>query len=114
MLCCAGGRVRHRIIAHINMLSVLGAGYDIDVTYTSRLKRAIRSTWILMMELNQIYTPVFKSWRLNEVRPCKHSPIPVLIPESALDRACLDTALPTRGHAVATWMSALKPYPIRL
>lgn len=41
-------------------------GYEIDVTYTSRLKRAIRSSWILITELGQIYRPVYKSWRLNE------------------------------------------------
>ncbi len=41
-------------------------GYEIDVTYTSRLKRAIRSSWIVMTELGQIYRPVYKSWRLNE------------------------------------------------
>lgn len=45
---------------------LLERGYEVDVTYTSRLKRAIRSSWILMTELNQIYRPVFKSWRLNE------------------------------------------------
>ena len=41
-------------------------GYEIDVVFTSRLKRAIRSTWILLQELNEVYLPVFKSWRLNE------------------------------------------------
>lgn len=45
---------------------LLERGYDIDVTYTSRLKRAIRSSWILLQELNQIYRPVYKSYRLNE------------------------------------------------
>jgi 2,3-bisphosphoglycerate-dependent phosphoglycerate mutase len=45
---------------------LLERGFEVDVTYTSRLKRAIRSTWILMTELNQIYRPVYKSWRLNE------------------------------------------------
>lgn len=45
---------------------LLERGYEVDVTYTSRLKRAIRSSWILMMELSQIYRPVYKSWRLNE------------------------------------------------
>jgi 2,3-bisphosphoglycerate-dependent phosphoglycerate mutase len=34
--------------------------------YTSRLKRAIRSTWIILQELNQVYRPVYKSFRLNE------------------------------------------------
>lgn len=45
---------------------LLERGYDVDTIYTSRLKRAIRSSWILLIGLNQIYKPVFKSWRLNE------------------------------------------------
>ncbi len=45
---------------------LLEKGYKVDVTYTSRLKRAIRSVFILLISLNQIYKPVFKSWRLNE------------------------------------------------
>eukprot|EP00633_Aureoumbra_lagunensis_P003908 CAMPEP_0197316826 /NCGR_PEP_ID=MMETSP0891-20130614/44350_1 /TAXON_ID=44058 ORGANISM="Aureoumbra lagunensis, Strain CCMP1510" /NCGR_SAMPLE_ID=MMETSP0891 /ASSEMBLY_ACC=CAM_ASM_000534 /LENGTH=787 /DNA_ID=CAMNT_0042806489 /DNA_START=64 /DNA_END=2427 /DNA_ORIENTATION=- len=45
---------------------LLAAGYQVDVAYTSRLKRAIRSTWIILRELGQVYRPVFKSWRLNE------------------------------------------------
>ena len=43
-----------------------GYHYDIHVVFTSRLKRAIRSTWILLQEFNKVYLPVFKSWRLNE------------------------------------------------
>lgn len=43
-----------------------GYHYDIHVVFTSRLKRAIRSTWILLQEFNTVYLPVFKSWRLNE------------------------------------------------
>ena len=45
---------------------LLEGGYEIDVVFTSRLKRAIRSSWILLQELNEVYLPVFKSWRLNE------------------------------------------------
>lgn len=45
---------------------LLERGYTVDTVYTSRLKRAIKSTWIILRELNQIYRPVFKSWRLNE------------------------------------------------
>lgn len=41
-------------------------GFTIDITYTSVLKRAIRSSWIILKELNQIYRPTVKSWRLNE------------------------------------------------
>ncbi|VEU39749.1 unnamed protein product [Pseudo-nitzschia multistriata] len=43
-----------------------GYHYDINVVFTSRLKRAIRSSWILLQEFNRVYLPVFKSWRLNE------------------------------------------------
>eukprot|EP01041_Mallomonas_annulata_P010037 gene10037-20899_t len=45
---------------------LLANGYEIDVTYTSRLKRAIKSGWIILRELNKIYRPLYKSWRLNE------------------------------------------------
>lgn len=45
---------------------LLEGGYDIDVVFTSRLTRAIRSSFILLKELNEIHIPVFKSWRLNE------------------------------------------------
>jgi len=41
-------------------------GYTIDVAYTSMLKRAIRSSWIILKELGQVYRPAIKSWRLNE------------------------------------------------
>jgi bisphosphoglycerate-dependent phosphoglycerate mutase len=34
----------------------------------SRLKRAIRSTWILRHQLNQIHVPVLKGWRINKRR----------------------------------------------
>eukprot|EP01036_Dinobryon_divergens_P029377 gene29377-38462_t len=36
---------------------LLEKGYNVDVTYTSRLKRAIRSAWIMNMGLNQLYKP---------------------------------------------------------
>ena len=45
---------------------LLEGGYEIDVCFTSRLKRAIRSVWIIFQEMDQVYLPVFKSWRLNE------------------------------------------------
>lgn len=54
-----------RQIENAARLMVAG-GYTVDVVFTSRLKRAIRSGWILMREINQVYRPVFKSWRLNE------------------------------------------------
>eukprot|EP01038_Epipyxis_sp_PR26KG_P006832 gene6832-9354_t len=54
-----------REIEHAARL-LLERGYTVDITYTSMLKRAIRSSWIILNEINQIYRPVIKSWRLNE------------------------------------------------
>eukprot|EP00981_Chlorochromonas_danica_P009632 scaffold2798_cov160-Ochromonas_danica.AAC.1 len=45
---------------------MLERGYTVDICYTSMLKRAIRSSWIILNEINQIYRPMIKSWRLNE------------------------------------------------
>ena len=55
----------HQEVEHASRL-LLERGFKVDIAFTSRLKRAIRSTWIILRELNQIYRPVFKSWRLNE------------------------------------------------
>ena len=41
-------------------------GYQFDVAYTSVLKRAIRTLWIVLDELDQMWIPVDRSWRLNE------------------------------------------------
>ncbi len=40
--------------------------YVFDVAFTSVLKRAIRTLWIALDELDQMWIPVTKSWRLNE------------------------------------------------
>jgi 2,3-bisphosphoglycerate-dependent phosphoglycerate mutase len=42
------------------------SGYAFDLAYTSVLKRAIRTLWIALDELEQMWLPVEKSWRLNE------------------------------------------------
>ncbi len=41
-------------------------GLEFDVAYTSVLKRAIRTLWIALDELDQMWIPVHRSWRLNE------------------------------------------------
>ncbi|HTP86099.1 MAG TPA: 2,3-diphosphoglycerate-dependent phosphoglycerate mutase [Bryobacteraceae bacterium] len=41
-------------------------GYVFDVAYTSVLKRAIRTLWIVLDELDQMWIPVYRTWRLNE------------------------------------------------
>ena len=37
-----------------------------DVAYTSVLKRALRTCWIVLDELDQLWIPMERSWRLNE------------------------------------------------
>ncbi|MCU0483826.1 MAG: 2,3-diphosphoglycerate-dependent phosphoglycerate mutase [Chloroflexi bacterium] len=41
-------------------------GLVFDVAYTSVLKRAIRTLWIALDELDQMWIPVLNRWRLNE------------------------------------------------
>jgi 2,3-bisphosphoglycerate-dependent phosphoglycerate mutase len=41
-------------------------GFKFDVAYTSVLKRAIRTLWTVLDELDQMYLPVVHHWRLNE------------------------------------------------
>lgn len=41
-------------------------GYTFDVAYTSVLKRAIRTLWMTLDELDLMWIPVHRSWRLNE------------------------------------------------
>lgn len=41
-------------------------GYDFDIAYTSVLKRAIRTLWIILDEMDRMWIPVVRDWRLNE------------------------------------------------
>jgi 2,3-bisphosphoglycerate-dependent phosphoglycerate mutase len=41
-------------------------GYTFDVAYTSLLKRAIRTLWIVLDTMDLMWIPVQRSWRLNE------------------------------------------------
>ena len=50
-----------------NAARLLGSGgYEFDLAYTSVLKRAIRTLWIALDELDRLWLPEEKSWRLNE------------------------------------------------
>jgi 2,3-bisphosphoglycerate-dependent phosphoglycerate mutase len=42
------------------------AGHDFDVVHTSLLKRAIRTMWIALDEMDRMWLPVHRTWRLNE------------------------------------------------
>ncbi len=41
-------------------------GFEFDVAYTSVLKRAIRTLWTVLDEMDQMYLPVVHHWKLNE------------------------------------------------
>ena len=41
-------------------------GYVFDIAHTSVLKRAIRTLWIVLDEMDLMWIPVYRSWRLNE------------------------------------------------
>jgi len=41
-------------------------GFEFDQAYTSVLKRAIRTLWIVLDELDRMYLPITPTWRLNE------------------------------------------------
>ena len=41
-------------------------GYAFDVCYTSMLRRAIRTLWTMLDEMDAMWLPVVHSWRLNE------------------------------------------------
>jgi 2,3-bisphosphoglycerate-dependent phosphoglycerate mutase len=41
-------------------------GFKFDVAYTSVLTRAIRTLWLALTEMDQVWIPVHREWRLNE------------------------------------------------
>lgn len=41
-------------------------GYEFDAVYTSVLKRAVKTMWIVMEELGMEWLPVIRAWQLNE------------------------------------------------
>lgn len=43
-----------------------GESLDFDVAFTSVLKRAIKTLWIVLEDADRMWIPVQKSWRLNE------------------------------------------------
>ncbi|MFC1576532.1 2,3-diphosphoglycerate-dependent phosphoglycerate mutase [Candidatus Omnitrophota bacterium] len=47
-------------------VSLKKEGYTFDIAFTSVLKRAIRTLWIVMDEMNLMWIPVRRSWRSNE------------------------------------------------
>ena len=42
------------------------ARFDVDMAFTSVLKRAVRTLWIMLDAMDRMWLPVVRSWRLNE------------------------------------------------
>jgi len=52
--------------AHEAAQALREGGYTFDVAFTSVLKRAIRTLWIILDDMDLMWIPVHRSWRLNE------------------------------------------------
>lgn len=45
---------------------LLEKGFDFDITYTSVLERAIKTLWLILEQMDRMWLPEIKTWRLNE------------------------------------------------
>src|SRR5262249_10650825 len=41
-------------------------GFTFDIVFSSLLKRAIKTAWIILDEMDQVWIPIRMTWRLNE------------------------------------------------
>ena len=52
--------------AHEAAAALKEGGYPFDLAFTSVLKRAIRTLWIVLDDMDLMWIPVHRSWKLNE------------------------------------------------
>ena len=52
--------------AHAAAAALAAGGLGFDVAFTSVLKRAIRTLWIVLDDMDLMWVPVHRDWRLNE------------------------------------------------
>jgi len=52
--------------AHFGAQQLIKDGFSFDVAYTSVLKRAIKTLWIVLEDIDLMWIPVYNTWRLNE------------------------------------------------
>jgi 2,3-bisphosphoglycerate-dependent phosphoglycerate mutase len=57
---------RGEIEAHTGAKALKEAGFVFDLAYTSVLKRAIKTLWIILEEMELEWIPVVRAWQLNE------------------------------------------------
>ena len=60
------GRAEPRQAGQTLKLLAEKTGHEFDVAYSSVLKRAIRTLWIVLDEMDRMWLPVKRDWRLNE------------------------------------------------
>ncbi|MCK4912797.1 MAG: 2,3-diphosphoglycerate-dependent phosphoglycerate mutase [Candidatus Omnitrophica bacterium] len=54
------------IEAHLSAEWLKNEGFSFDIAYTSVLKRAISTLWIVLEDMDLMWIPVHRTWRLNE------------------------------------------------
>jgi 2,3-bisphosphoglycerate-dependent phosphoglycerate mutase len=52
--------------AHLAAEWLKKEGFTFDIAYTSVLRRAIKTLWIVLENMDLMWIPVYNSWRLNE------------------------------------------------
>jgi len=52
--------------AHLAAEWLKKEGFTFDIAYTSVLKRAILTLWVLLEDMDLMWIPVYRTWRLNE------------------------------------------------
>ena len=52
--------------AHLAGKTLKNDGFIFDVAFTSVLKRAIKTLWVILEEMDLMWLPVYRTWRLNE------------------------------------------------
>jgi 2,3-bisphosphoglycerate-dependent phosphoglycerate mutase len=52
--------------AHSAAKALMDKGFTFDIAFTSVLRRAIRTLWIVMEDMDLMWIPVVRHWRLNE------------------------------------------------
>ena len=52
--------------AHAAAKLLMDGGYKFDIAYTSVLKRAIKTLWMVLEDMDLMWIQIYNSWRLNE------------------------------------------------
>ena len=52
--------------AHESAKWLTKEGFTFDIAFTSVLKRAVQTLWIVLEDMDLMWIPVYRSWRLNE------------------------------------------------